>query len=189
MKNEVRPIDANALEQKIREYMNYYQNTTDILTACRAVLSMLGDEGQTPTLTGHFHDFSKMTPLTLEQLRGMGGKPYWHVGLRKENADPHWKILDPFIARYPEDYGYGKRWLAYAYQPAHIDREAWGCEYCTGDVDDRPFLDSEDLYISGDGRLTSDGRDHDFCKIEFCPKCGRPLTEEAWAELEKRVRG
>lgn len=23
----------------------------------------------------------------------------------------------------------------------------------------------------------------------FCPICGRPLTEEAWRELEKRLRG
>lgn len=72
--------------------------------------------------------------------------------------------------------------------PAHIDLEAWDCEYCTGDVDDRPFLDSKDLYISGDGWLTSDYQDHDFCKIQFCPKCGRPLTPEARAMLEKRLR-
>lgn len=24
---------------------------------------------------------------------------------------------------------------------------------------------------------------------KFCPKCGRPLTDQAWAELEKRLRG
>lgn len=24
---------------------------------------------------------------------------------------------------------------------------------------------------------------------QFCPKCGRPLTDEAWDELEKRLRG
>lgn len=29
-----------------------------------------------------------------------------------------------------------------------VDREKWKpCEYCGGDVDDRPFLNSEDLYI------------------------------------------
>lgn len=24
-------------------------------------------------------------------------------------------------------------------------------------------------------------------EIKFCPMCGRPLTEEAWAELERRI--
>lgn len=24
---------------------------------------------------------------------------------------------------------------------------------------------------------------------QFCPVCGRPLTDQAWAELEKRLRG
>ena len=24
---------------------------------------------------------------------------------------------------------------------------------------------------------------------EFCPNCGKPLTEEAWAELERRIGG
>lgn len=26
-------------------------------------------------------------------------------------------------------------------------------------------------------------------KLEYCPICGRPLTSEAWAMLEKRLRG
>lgn len=73
----------------------------------------------------HFPDITKMVPLTLEQLREMGGQPYWHVGLQDDSPEPHWKILDTFVAKHPEDYGYGKRWLAYAYPPAHIDREAW----------------------------------------------------------------
>ena len=25
-------------------------------------------------------------------------------------------------------------------------------------------------------------------KNEFCPVCGRPLTEVAWAELERRIK-
>lgn len=24
---------------------------------------------------------------------------------------------------------------------------------------------------------------------EYCPRCGKPLTEEAWAELERRING
>lgn len=52
-------------------------------------------------------------PLTLEELREMGGQPYWHVGLRKESPPPHWNILDPFYAKHIEDYKYGENWLAY----------------------------------------------------------------------------
>ena len=55
-------------------------------------------------------------PLTLEELREMGGKSYWHVGLQEDSPPPHWNVLDPFYAQHIEDYGYGKRWLAYRYE-------------------------------------------------------------------------
>lgn len=51
MNNKIRLIDANALAKKIREYMADYPNAIARLTACRAILSMLGDENQTPTVT------------------------------------------------------------------------------------------------------------------------------------------
>lgn len=71
-----------------------------------------------------------------------------------------------------------------------VDREKWKpCEYCGGDVDDRPFLNSEDLYISGGGEMCSDSYDVTLFKMSFCPKCGYPLTNAAWAELEKKIRG
>lgn len=56
-------------------------------------------------------------PLTLDELREMGGEPYWHVGLQEDSAPPHWNILDPFYAKRIEDYGYGKRWMAYRRKP------------------------------------------------------------------------
>ena len=55
-------------------------------------------------------------PLTLAEMQEMGGRPYWHVGLQEESPPPHWSILDPFYARHIENYGYGKRWLAYRYE-------------------------------------------------------------------------
>ena len=52
---------------------------------------------------------------------------------------------------------------AYAYPPAHIDREAWEpCELCE--------------------------KQRKVFNENFCGECGRPLTKEAWAELEKRLR-
>lgn len=47
----VRPIDANVAMKKICEYMEDFPNAHTRLTACRAILSMLGDENQMPTLT------------------------------------------------------------------------------------------------------------------------------------------
>lgn len=53
-----RPIDANNLARRIREYMDNFPNATTRLATCRVILSMLGDEGQTPTLR----------PITREQV-------------------------------------------------------------------------------------------------------------------------
>ena len=51
--------------------------------------------------------------LTLEELREMGGEPYWHIGLRDDSPPPHWAILPSYVAQRPQDYFYGKHWLAY----------------------------------------------------------------------------
>lgn len=138
--------------------------------------------------TNHFRDHAKMVPLTLDKLREMGGQPYWHVGLQDNSPEPHWKILDPFVARCPEDYGYGKRWLAYDYLPAHIDREAWEpCELCHGNKLDSVGVGDHfglRVYLRGGNKNPPENE-----RFQFCPKCGRPRTEEAWAELEKRFRG
>lgn len=49
-------------------------------------------------------------------------------------------------------------------QPAHIDREKWvPCMWCA---------------LNGQFGLNN-----------YCSNCGRPLTEQAWAELERRVFG
>ena len=59
-----RPIDANDLARRIREYMDDFLNATTRLATCRAILSMLGDENQTPTLR----------PITREQVEKMRGE-------------------------------------------------------------------------------------------------------------------
>lgn len=138
--------------------------------------------------SAHFADDGKMQPLTFEQLRNMGGQPYWHVGLQEDSPKPHWKILDPFVSKHTEDYGYGKRWLAYAYPPAHIDREAI-CGSWEGEADG--YADGElvyDVWRCGDCGHIEETDDPDLLP-RFCPNCGRAMTPEAWAELEKRLRG
>lgn len=111
-------------------------------------------------------------PLTLEQLRGMEGKPVWIC--RIEDKTGWWAIVRIGREKATTDYGgyfllsdYGITWFAYDYPPAHINREAREpCECCRS----AKFMNGKMMY-------------------KFCQSCGRPLTEEAWAELEKRVRG
>lgn len=53
--------------------------------------------------------------------------------------------------------------------PAKLDRSRWeGCDYC------------ENQKI-GEVMITN--------RRKYCSICGRPITEEAWAELERRIGG
>ena len=104
-------------------------------------------------------------PMTLEQLRGT----------------PHGKIKDKTLQHICDR----ANELAYAYPTAHIDREKWEpCDAC-----------SNAKHIVGLAlAIMDDGSDHRIdtkmnCEYSFCPNCGRPLTDEAWAELERRVCG
>lgn len=123
-------------------------------------------------------------PLTLEQLREMDGHPVWV----ERNETPHdgkWFIVDHADVENPDKTlytkegvtysDYGVYFTAYAYPPAHIDREAW--KEC-------PWCKSEYTVIDDDF-----GQPVHPKMIKFCWKCGRPLTPEAWAMLEKRLRG
>lgn len=83
-------------------------------------------------------------------------------------------------------------------------REAWGeCTYCSG----IPHMEGVELQPCASGYI---GCEVDFGKcpddkkvgmvvyyrneaggyvdFDFCPFCGKPQTEKAWAELEKRMR-
>lgn len=53
---------------------------------------------------------------------------------------------------------------------AKLDRAQWvGCSCCT----------------AGDGEFRLDK----WGDEDYCPKCGRPLTEEAWEKMEQRIGG
>lgn len=131
-------------------------------------------------------------PLTLEQLREMDGQPVWIV----EYPDwGHWELSedanDYIVDRNLNFYGmkhddpdgrYGLHklgWLAYSYPPAHIDRSEWEfCLWCK-DLQYLPHEMCAGVKMPGGSEIGA----------SFCPSCGRPLTEEAWAELERRLRG
>ena len=122
---KIRPIDANALVDNIKRYMRDYRNAPTRLTVCRIILSMLGDEQQTPTI------------------------------------------------RIP---------------PAHIDREAWQpCKECENKKCDNCRYSEYFSYM--DPCRSCESASGWMPMHNFCPECGLPLTPDAWAMLEKRLRG
>lgn len=84
-------------------------------------------------------------------------------------------------------------------QQTPLDRRRWeGCDCCKGDLDGYTarFRDaggrSRPLYIpEGEATIVASGKyNHQFyIPIKYCPFCCRPLTEEAWAEMERRING
>lgn len=128
-------------------------------------------------------------PLTLEELRGRANKPYWHVGLRDDSGAPHWSILDPILAYHPEDYDYGKTWLDYAYEPPRLDRSAWEpCESCEDySVKCCENCGNQGVSVYKEPCKSCHCANNWEPKKNFCPSCGRPLTDAAWKTLEKRL--
>lgn len=149
----------------------------------------------------HFRDFTEMIPLTLEQLREMDGQPVWIVEAPywghwelSEDAEDYILDRDPDLygLTYPDPDGKGGLhklgWLAYAHPPAHSDREAWTADWVEdGDCHHKPYR----------VRDTAKWKKYKCSKCgykagrrnsrNYCPSCGRAMTPEAWAELEKRI--
>lgn len=88
-------------------------------------------------------------------------------------------------------------------QPAQLDRSRWEAHPV---IKRRPYRSEtfKEAQLSEDGEVLyrkivtihEDWTD-DYCSAcgkklcsrftNYCPNCGRPLTEEAWAELERRI--
>lgn len=106
-------------------------------------------------------------PLTVEQLRKMVNTPVYVEDKRYPKRSAWGMVHDGFCDMQIDAYffaDYGERWVAYPCTFAHIDREKWEpCMWCA---------------LNGQFGLNN-----------HCSACGRPLTDEAWAELERRVFG
>ncbi len=89
----------------------------------------------------------------------------------------------------------GSCWIFH--RPAKLDRSRWkGCPDCKGEVFEkrrqymRPVMEPLTPEKAIMDKLTElTGIVYVKVKNEFCHTCGRPLTEAAWAELERRIGG
>lgn len=72
--------------------------------------------------------------------------------------------------------------------PSHIDREAW--EPCGACKDGKITIHVPEFRAMAVCNQHMDHEAFDLTlRLNFCPLCGRPMTEEAWAMLEKQLRG
>lgn len=136
-------------------------------------------------------------PLTLEQLRGMEGQKA--IIYRMKSTEP----LEPGTVKMNGDVLgdngtlayhelYLLTWVAFSFPPARIGREAWepcgrceekDCSNCA--YGDDPEGRSHCKNCEGESWWRPEWTPY----YDFCPWCGRPMTEHAWAKLEKRVGG
>ena len=151
--------------------------------------------------SNHFRDVTKMIPLTLEQLREMEGQPVWIV----ESPDwGHWELsedagdylcdrdTDMYGLTYPDPDGkaglHKLGWFAYAYPPAHIDREAW--EPCG--IGDSVFhiTTCKGFWRVLDGTMYGENGEHGtatgyYCPCELAENCPFQLEEDGSFDCEK----
>lgn len=184
-----RLIDANATIEVLRA--NFQQGSW---YGCEEPGYQIAEETieEMPTIT----TAPSGDPLTLEELREMDGKPVWVEFIGHPDGTPIkplWMLVNCRENRLVTDVEYvdwnDGAWLAYPYPLPHIDREAWEpCESCNTCENCR----NKDDYNPYEGMLglcAQCYKKSEFDPFKFCKECGRPLTEEAWAELEKRLRG
>ena len=168
-------------------YANQHKDVADALELAINALRAGGKGMNVPTKPDG-------QPLTLENLRWMDGQcvkvvvdgvePLVMLALVEVPKDEDCVLLRNNLGGVSEFYidddlrEDGVK--VYAYQPAPFDREAWTSEW----INSMPVLGAGDL----ETRCKSCGNLVLF-ETDFCPYCGKAMTEEAWAELEKRVRG
>lgn len=195
----------------LEQYINSEVYTEKCISAHEMAITALRSAHAGDSIGYHFPDTTKMVPLTLEQLREMDGKPVRMEDLTGGTLWNQWIIFerhtdDGFIPRGGGYFGcdsYGVKWLAYAYPPARIDREAWVS------VEDRMPEDENDgetvlviVFGKPHENITLHGvimtagyfRDEGWVLNEYPEWEGPEVTH--WmplpsppAELEKRLRG
>lgn len=175
----------------LEQYTNSEVYTEKCVSAHLLALTALRSMSE----SGEYH-FRDDTKLSLEQLKQMDGKPVWiedtscwglvfipeagrfknapFVLCRKRGVQIEWQVE-------------GNELTIYSYPPAHIDRSKWEeCKYCKTCWTCKSMV-SPSRAINTKCFSCENLSNHE--PLNFCPHCGRPLTEEAWVELERRLKG
>lgn len=131
-----------------------------------------------------FSDTTKMVKLTLDQLREMDGKPVLYKRSNQwftvELNHPDFRECIINAAGFFIPLKTAAERGAYAYPFAQIDTEEWTAEW---------IYPENEFNLPKCSKCGCNSKDATYGhKDNFCPKCGRAMKPEAWAELEKRMR-
>lgn len=130
--------------------------------------------------------------LTLEELRQMDGKPVYYktakmwfiVALNHPDfGDCAINVSGQYIPLKKAE----RQNRFYAAEPPHLDRSAWElCEKCRSC---RTCIHAIESMSDSTGTCFWCDYMDKYKPMNFCPECGRPLTDAAWEMLEKRLEG
>lgn len=137
--------------------------------------------------------------LTLEQLREKNGQPvYWGTAKQwfiVQLAHPDFGDCVINAAGYylPLEKAVSRRF--YTHQPLRISQEKWeACKLCGRREEVDPCYQNGCFKKNAPQCGYSCDKFLEWRKVQerlrdakFCPECGRPLTDEAWVELQKRL--
>ena len=111
--------------------------------------------------------------------------------INAKRTDPETGSFAEYLADFLLGYGV-KLPTSHPGKPLTLEqlRERWErCEHCRGNNELR-YPSAHELVIDGRDIYYHDTDDGwEGVEINFCPWCGRPLTDEAWAKLERRLQG
>lgn len=184
----------------LQEEHNYVQEPCYVMNAIKkAIEALQAAEKCDQNATEMRPD--RNTPLTLEQLQDMYDKPAKFVDLYTDFDEN--VIVGVFgktgvfystseeANQFKSTKDYGARWIAYAYPPAHIDLEAWTADWRELHGDKMVGLDDcgDDVYRHYHYSVCTSCGKGSAVKTHFCPVCGKAMTKEARAMLEKRLMG
>lgn len=140
---------------------------------------------------------SERKPLTLEELRKMDGKPaYWFdddsYGIISVDSSGRWAGVPFFRGRKNGvnfEYNIKSRRIeVYATELPRLDRSAW--EKCSACKTEKIIIHVPAFKAMAVFNHHMDHGAFDLTlHLNFCPYCGRPLTDAAWDALENRLEG
>lgn len=143
-----------------------------------------------------------MKPLTLDEVKKNSGKIFYILANKELSClgiDKEWMIVivkneeiilsdveSPYIVSLPMK-NYGEQFYIYnSDKPKCFDRKSWeSCGRCRSCITCQHAIESA---RNENSKCFDCEHLSNYEPLNFCPHCGKPLTEKAWEILEKKFK-